>query len=104
MNIENELTCKVTVKYNGSTTIRDIIQSGRYDVYHKCLNDRRFAQVQRGQETVIIQFFRARHHILTHDALDVLYKHNCRPINTPELLAIGSQYPDLFRGVSRSSH
>lgn len=90
-------TYPVSVPYNGSSTIKELVAAGAFDWKNDDITDKHFPQEKTGAEDVEIELVHLDRDISTDDALVELDKRGLRPANPAELLAFGATFPEVQR-------
>jgi hypothetical protein len=82
-----------------SQSLTKMIADGHYDEVHRDITPRNFQLSSRGFrqiELILVQF---KHPVAPLQAVILMREQRCRPAVIEELLALGSQYPDLQRRI-----
>ncbi len=97
MTTKNETCLSVDVDYSRSLVA--MIRQAAFDKINKAINARNFPLVERGYREVDILLIQFDLPVAPLQAVLLTKERGYRPATIEELLAIGSQYPDLQRSI-----
>jgi hypothetical protein len=100
MNTANDQTQTIiNVEVDYSQSLTTMIADGHYDEVHRDITPRNFRIFSRGFRQIELTLLQFKHPVAPLKAVMLMKRQNCRPATVEELLALGSQHPDLQRRI-----
>jgi len=96
-NDQTETIVNVAVDY--SRSLREMIADGRYDEVHKDITPRNFRLSATGFRQVKLTLVQFKHPVAPLEAVVLLKEEGYRPATIEEILALGSQHPELQKHI-----
>lgn len=97
MFTETGLKYAITVDYYGNTTIKKMLESRPVGSVSRYFSDLYFPRARTGKEHTVVTLIKSISETSTAILYAELQKKGVRPINAPQLVALGLKYPDLYR-------
>jgi hypothetical protein len=97
--VKGELRLAVSVSVDYSRSLTQMIMAGRYDEVHRDITPRNFRLTATGFREIELNLVQFKRPVAPLEAVVLMKAEGYRPATIEELLALGSQYPELQKSV-----